>query len=94
MTEELDGRCKWVMADAYAGKTVSLWSMSQFFSDAFDPVQAKRESVITPRPGVDAEYDQAKQDIAELTAQLDSYLKEQRKRLGCDISYWGSGKDR
>lgn len=67
----------------------------QFFADAFDPVKAKKESVITPRPGVDPEYDEAKQAITDITTELDTYLREQRKRLSApEISFWGNGKDR
>lgn len=67
----------------------------QFFADAFDPVKAKKESVITPRPGVDPEYDEAKEAIADITTELDTYLREQRKRLSApEIVFWGNGKDR
>ena len=67
-----------------------------FFSEAFDPVQAKREGVITPKPGYDEEYDQAKEGIMVVMAELDAYLKEQRQRLGSnEVKFWGTkDKDR
>jgi len=68
----------------------------EFFDNAFDPSQAKRDGVIKPKEGVDPEYDETKEVIAELEEGFARYLKEQRQRLGCnDIKYWGNGsKDR
>lgn len=67
-----------------------------FFGEAFDPAQAKREGVITPKPGYDDEYDSAKERIEAVMAEIEIYLKEQRQRLGSqEIKYWGNkDKDR
>lgn len=67
-----------------------------FFGEAFDPAQAKREGVITPKPGYDDEYDSAKERIEAVMAEMETYLKEQRQRLGSqEIKYWGNkDKDR
>lgn len=49
------------------------------------------------RPPTDRQpRSQAKAAIAAVKAELDAYLKEQRKRLGSsDVKYWGSkDKDR
>lgn len=79
-----------------AGTFPDLSSRLAFFSEAFDPVQARREGVITPKPGYDEEYDQAKEGIAGVMGELDAYLKEQRQRLGSnEVKFWGTkDKDR
>lgn len=67
----------------------------QFFDNAFDPVQARRDQVIKPREHVDPEYDETKQTIRDLEQEFQRYLKQQKQRLGCnELKYWGNGKDR
>lgn len=66
-----------------------------YFRSIFDEKQAKRDGNIKPLPGVDADYDQAKADIANIESSLQAYLKEMKKVTNIpEIVYWGSNKDR
>lgn len=42
---------------------------------------------IFPEPGMDDEYDKVLENIKELDVELKSYLKEQCKHFGCNVSY-------
>jgi DNA mismatch repair protein MSH6 len=65
------------------------------FREIFDEKQAKKDGNIRPRPGIDADFDEAKKEIAHLESQLEQYLQEQKKAIGVsDLKYWGSNKDR
>ncbi|XP_013386030.1 DNA mismatch repair protein Msh6 [Lingula anatina] len=67
----------------------------RFFDQAFDQQKAKAQGVIVPSKGVDPEYDQSLDDIKSTQAKLDTYLDQQRQRLGCrSLQYWGTGKNR
>lgn len=67
----------------------------RYFRTIFDEKQAKKDGNIRPRPGVDAEYDQAKADIAETDKNLENYLKEMKVKIRVnDLKYWGTNKDR
>ena len=67
----------------------------QYFRTIFDEKQAKKDGNIKPRPGIDAEYDQAKATLADLERNLEEYLREMKKKIGVtDLKYWGTNKDR
>merc|ERR1719354_1441690 len=66
-----------------------------FFKSAFDHKKAKENGTIHPKPGVLAQYDESMEEIKSIEGELDSYLKQQRKRLGnSNIKYWGTGRNR
>jgi DNA mismatch repair protein MSH6 len=65
------------------------------FREIFDERQAKKDGYIKPRHGVNAEYDDAKAEVARLETVFESYLREMKKVTGInDLNYWGSNKDR
>jgi DNA mismatch repair protein MSH6 len=65
------------------------------FREIFDEKQAKKEGNIRPRPGIDADFDAAKDDITRLEGELEQYLRDQKKALGIsDLKYFGTNKDR
>ncbi|KAF0691035.1 Aste57867_17647 [Aphanomyces stellatus] len=65
-----------------------------FFDNAFDKHVALKTGTIQPQDGVDPEYDDAIADVANVEADLDAYLQQQRTALKCkSIVYWGSKKD-
>ena len=67
----------------------------QYFRTIFDEKQAKKDGNIKPRPGIDAEYDQAKATLADLERSLEEYLRDMKKKIGVsDLKYWGTNKDR
>ncbi|KAG0716423.1 putative DNA mismatch repair protein Msh6 [Chionoecetes opilio] len=48
-----------------------------FFDTTFDHLEAQKEGKIVPRAGVDAEYDEALEQISATKQELAVYLKEQ-----------------
>ena len=53
--------------------------------NAFDQAEAQKEGKIVPRAGVDAEYDEALQQIDSTKKSLAEYLKEQCKHFGTKV---------
>jgi DNA mismatch repair protein MSH6 len=65
------------------------------FREIFDEKQAKKDGFIRPKPGVNSDYDDAKQDVARLEGTFETYLRDMKKLTGIsDLNYWGSNKDR
>uniref|UniRef100_A0A2C9JWS6 DNA mismatch repair proteins mutS family domain-containing protein n=1 Tax=Biomphalaria glabrata TaxID=6526 RepID=A0A2C9JWS6_BIOGL len=66
-----------------------------FFDTAFDHKKAKKDGVIVPSKGVDADYDQALDDIKSIEKELGDFLEAQKKVLNCrSLAYWGTAKNR
>nr|XP_039260519.1 DNA mismatch repair protein Msh6-like [Styela clava] len=62
---------------------------------AFNHTKAVETGKITPNHGANPEYDSALDEIADIQAKLNSYLKEQKKHIGCSsIVYKGTGNKR
>ncbi|KAI4341663.1 hypothetical protein MLD38_026357 [Melastoma candidum] len=69
-------------------------SVLKHFKDAFDWVEAGNSGRITPREGVDVEYDSACNAVKQVESSLTKYLKEQKQLLGDkSIKYVTIGKD-
>ncbi|XP_076260192.1 DNA mismatch repair protein Msh6 [Rhynchophorus ferrugineus] len=66
----------------------------KFFKEAFNHDEAEKEGIIIPKSGVDEDYDQAEEAIAEINKELQDYLKEQSKFFGCQVTYFGTDKKR
>lgn len=65
------------------------------FRSIFDEKQAKKDGNIKPCPGVNVDYDRAKDDISRCEKELDEYLHTMKKKIGVsDLKYFGSNKDR
>lgn len=56
-----------------------------FFQNAFDHNEAQKEGKIVPSPGVDAEYDEAVEQIRTTKEKLSDYLKEQCRYFGTKV---------
>ena len=70
-------------------------SSLQYFRTIFDEKQAKKDGNIKPRPGINADYDQAIQEMESIRQGFEQYLKEMKRITGIsDLHYYGSGKDR
>ena len=54
----------------------------------------RKEGKIIPSEGVDPDLDKANVTLREIKRELDAYLKEQKKHFGCDMKYFGTGKNR
>ncbi|GIX68461.1 hypothetical protein CDAR_500391 [Caerostris darwini] len=65
-----------------------------YFVEAFDHEEAKKQGSIIPSHGVDKEYDNAIAEINETKRELDTFLAQQKCTLNCKVSYVGSGKNR
>ncbi|KAG0722711.1 DNA mismatch repair protein Msh6 [Chionoecetes opilio] len=76
------------------GKFPLLDEALSFFDTAFDHLEAQKEGKIVPRAGVDAEYDEALEQISATKQELAVYLKEQCKYFGTKVVYWGNDKKR
>lgn len=50
--------------------------------------------VIAPGKGVDKEYDACQNEIKDILEETEDYLKQQEKRFGCRICYFGNDKKR
>ncbi|XP_053099909.1 DNA mismatch repair protein Msh6 isoform X2 [Hemicordylus capensis] len=62
---------------------------------AFDHDVARKNGVVNPKTGFDADYDKALEDISDVEERLRQYLEVQRERLGCKaMMYWGAGRNR
>lgn len=76
------------------GDFPDLEQVLDFFDNAFDHNSARKEGKIIPSEGVDADLDAANANLLDIKKDLDTYLKEQKKHFGCDVKYWGTGKNR
>ena len=76
------------------GEFPNLSNLFQYFDNAFDHDSAKKEGKIVPSKGVDSDLDEADDNIAEITEEMKDYLREQKKHFGCEVKYWGTGKNR
>ena len=80
--------------ESQGGEFPDMTNLFQYFDTAFDQASARKEGKIIPSRGVDADLDQADDNIAEITGEMKSYLKEQKQHFGCEVKYWGTGKNR
>ncbi|XP_064540751.1 probable DNA mismatch repair protein Msh6 [Drosophila montana] len=76
------------------GSYPDLSKQLKFFENAFDHEAADKTGVIAPQTGVDADYDEVQQRIADVQERLETYLTEQERHFGCRIVYFGSDKKR
>ncbi|CAL4157530.1 unnamed protein product, partial [Meganyctiphanes norvegica] len=77
-----------------SGKFPILKEVLNFFDNAFDQSEAKKEGKIIPSKGVDPEYDESLEKIKEINQRLNEYLKEQCKYFGTQVKYTGNNKNR
>jgi DNA mismatch repair protein MSH6 len=76
------------------GQFPDLSDLLDYFDNAFDQAGARKEGSIIPRKGVDPDLDAAEADLDQIKKELADYLKEQKRHFGCDVKYWGTGKNR
>lgn len=83
-----------VKVESQGGQFPLMNNELNFFLNAFDWEEAKREGKITPRPGVDREYDKALEKISEVEADAEQYLIFQASHFGAKVTFVGTGKKR
>ena len=76
------------------GEFPDLTEILEFYDNAFDHQSARKEGKIVPSQGVDKELDEANEELSQIKRELDQYLKEQKQHFGCEVKYWGTGKNR
>ncbi|KAM7540693.1 hypothetical protein Aperf_G00000029658 [Anoplocephala perfoliata] len=64
------------------------------FDEAFDHEKAKRDGCIVVEPGFDPEFDQACENLKRAEQDMEDFLEEQSRIIGCQLSYMGTGKNR
>ncbi|EQC33643.1 hypothetical protein SDRG_08747 [Saprolegnia diclina VS20] len=91
-----------LLRDAVTAPVLTEWVESypdvsevlSFFDAAFDHRQALQSGTIQPQAGVDADYDDAANEVTTVLDELDVYLQAQRKALKCkSIVYWGTKRE-
>ncbi|KDO29230.1 hypothetical protein SPRG_05442 [Saprolegnia parasitica CBS 223.65] len=91
-----------LLRDAVTAPVLTAWVSSypdvsevlSFFDAAFDHRQALQSGTIQPQAGVDADYDDAANEVANVLDELDAYLQSQRSALKCkSIVYWGTKRE-
>ncbi|XP_034484101.1 probable DNA mismatch repair protein Msh6 [Drosophila innubila] len=76
------------------GSFPDLSKQLKFFENAFDHDAADKTGVVAPQPGIDADYDEVQERIADIEQRLKTYLIEQERHFGCRVIYFGSDKKR
>ncbi|RYH28578.1 MutS family DNA mismatch repair protein [archaeon] len=83
------------LTDASRFPLKKMKELIHYFHSIFDINQVKKDGYILPLPGINPEYDQAMQEIQEITQKLHDYLQEMKKETGIrEISFFHSNKDR
>ena len=80
--------------ETQGGEFPDLTNLFQYFDNAFDQESARKEGKIIPSRGVDVDLDEADDNLADIAEEMKTYLKEQKKHFGCEVKYWGTGKNR
>ena len=66
----------------------------RFFQKAFNHNEARQNGKITPKKGVDEDYDRMSEEKSQLENDLEDYLREQKKFFKCsEVKYFGSGNN-
>ena len=76
------------------GQFPNLEPITDFFDASFDHDKAKKDGKISPQAGDLEELDDLKARMKELKKEMDAYLKGQKDYFGCEVKYWGTGKNR
>ena len=76
------------------GQFPDLESLLEYFDVAFDYSEAKKDGKIAPKAGDCPEKDEAREGMRKLEKEMRDYLKEQKDHFGCEVKYWGTGKNR
>ncbi|CAG0914143.1 unnamed protein product [Notodromas monacha] len=78
-----------------SGKFPCLKPILDFFDEAFDHGEARKNGNVVPgRAGVDENYDNAKNWLNKNAMEREKYLKEQSQLFGCKVVFVGTGRNR
>ena len=76
------------------GQFPDLEPITDFFDASFDHQKARADGKISPKTGDLDELDDLKERMKDLRKEMDTYLREQKSYFGCEVKYWGTGKNR
>lgn len=62
--------------------------------NSFDIDEAKKTGYVVPGRNVDEEYDAMLNEIDELGDEIKAYLKQEDKKVGCKLTYFGADRKR
>ena len=79
---------------ANGGQFPDLEPITDFFDASFDHQKARADGKISPKTGDLDELDDLKERMKDLRKEMETYLKEQKSHFGCEVKYWGTGKNR
>ena len=80
--------------ESNGGEFPDLTELLRYFENAFDQSSARKDGKIIPSRGVDSDLDKANDNIDLLENEMKDYLRTQKQHFGCEIKYWGTGKNR
>jgi len=80
--------------ESEGGEFPDLSNLLEYFENAFDHDSARKEGKIIPCVGVDPDLDEANKNLDIIAEEMKEYLREQKRHFGCDVKYWGTGKNR
>jgi len=80
--------------ESEGGEFPDLRNLLEYFENAFDQDSARKEGKIIPCVGVDPDLDEANKNLDIIEEEMKEYLREQKRHFGCDVKYWGTGKNR
>jgi len=80
--------------ESEGGEFPDLRDLLAYFENAFDQESARKEGKIVPSKGVDLELDEANKNIDIIAEEMKEYLRDQKRHFGCEVKYWGTGKNR
>jgi len=80
--------------ESEGGEFPDLVELLEYFENAFDQDSARKEGKIIPCVGVDPELDEANKNLNIIAEEMKEYLRDQKRHFGCDVKYWGTGKNR
>ena len=76
------------------GQFPDLEPITDFFDASFDHQKAKTDGKISPKAGDLDELDDLKERMKDLRKEMETYLRQQKNYFGCEVKYWGTGKNR
>lgn len=76
------------------GAFVDMSEHIQQLKNSFDIDEAKKTGYVVPGRNVDDEYDAILNEIDELGDELKAYLKQEEKKVGCKLTFFGADRKR
>lgn len=76
------------------GKLLDVTDLLQYFREAFDQNVAVNQGKIIPQKGIEEDYDEVEQEIADISSRSSDYLEELKRMFHCEVVYVGKDNKR